>query len=108
MAAKTKFRGSMTALVTPFKKDGALDEQDSKTAFWNAFKALGGTRSIAPMGHVRMMAACQPFLSGAISKTVNLPESATVEEIADVYFQGWKLGLKALAVYRETRDAARR
>jgi ribonucleoside-diphosphate reductase alpha chain len=47
------------------------------------------------------MAACQPFLSGAISKTVNLPESATVEEIADVYFQGWKLGLKALAVYRD-------
>jgi len=53
------------------------------------------------MGHVRMMAACQPFLSGAISKTVNLPETATVEEIEDVYFQGWKLGLKALAVYRD-------
>src|SRR5262245_53053726 len=53
------------------------------------------------MGHVRMMAAAQPFLSGAISKTVNLPESATVEEIEDVYLQGWKLGLKALAVYRD-------
>ena len=53
------------------------------------------------MGHVRMMAAAQPFLSGAISKTVNLPETATVEEIADVYLQGWKLGLKALAVYRD-------
>jgi ribonucleoside-diphosphate reductase alpha chain len=53
------------------------------------------------MGHVRMMAAAQPFLSGAISKTVNLPEAATVEEIEDVYFQGWKLGLKALAVYRD-------
>ena len=53
------------------------------------------------MGHVRMMAAAQPFLSGAISKTVNLPESATVDEIADVYLQGWKLGLKALAVYRD-------
>ncbi len=60
-----------------------------------------GERAIAPMGHVRMMAATQPFLSGAISKTVNLPESATVEEIADVYVQGWKLGLKALAVYRD-------
>ena len=60
-----------------------------------------GARAIKPMGHVRMMAAAQPFLSGAISKTVNLPESATVEEIADVYFQGWKLGLKALAVYRD-------
>jgi ribonucleoside-diphosphate reductase alpha chain len=53
------------------------------------------------MGHVRMMAAVQPFLSGAISKTVNLPETATVEEIEDVHFQGWKLGLKALAVYRD-------
>jgi ribonucleoside-diphosphate reductase alpha chain len=53
------------------------------------------------MGHVRMMAAAQPFLSGAISKTVNLPEDATVDEIEDVYFQGWKLGLKALAVYRD-------
>ena len=60
-----------------------------------------GERSIAPMGHVRMMAAVQPFLSGAISKTVNMPETATVEEIEDVYFQGWKLGLKALAVYRD-------
>ena len=60
-----------------------------------------GERSIAPMGHVRMMAAAQPFLSGAISKTVNLPEDATVEEIEDVYLQGWKLGLKALAVYRD-------
>jgi ribonucleoside-diphosphate reductase alpha chain len=53
------------------------------------------------MGHVRMMAAVQPFLSGAISKTVNLPETATVEDIENVYFQGWKLGLKALAVYRD-------
>jgi ribonucleoside-diphosphate reductase alpha chain len=53
------------------------------------------------MGHVRMMAAVQPFLSGAISKTVNMPETATVEEIAEVYFQGWKYGLKALAIYRD-------
>ena len=60
-----------------------------------------GARAIKPMGHVRMMAAAQPFLSGAISKTVNLPETATVEDIEDVYFQGWKLGLKALAVYRD-------
>src|SRR4029079_650048 len=60
-----------------------------------------GERAIKPMGHVRMMAAAQPFLSGAISKKVNLPATATVEEIADVYFQGWKLGLKALAVYRD-------
>jgi len=66
-----------------------------------AFKAVGGTRSIAPMGHVRMMAAVQPFLSGAISKTVNLPHDATVEDIEEVYQQGWRLGLKAIAIYRD-------
>jgi ribonucleoside-diphosphate reductase alpha chain len=66
-----------------------------------AFKAVGGTRSIAPMGHVRMMAAVQPFLSGAISKTVNLPPDATVEEIETIYQEGWKLGLKAIAIYRD-------
>jgi ribonucleoside-diphosphate reductase alpha chain len=65
------------------------------------FDCAMGERTIAPMGHVRMMAAAQPFLSGAISKTVNMPESATIEEIEDTYFQGWKLGLKAIAVYRD-------
>jgi ribonucleoside-diphosphate reductase alpha chain len=60
-----------------------------------------GERAITPMGHVRMMAATQPFISGAISKTVNMPETATIEEVADVYYQGWKLGLKALAIYRD-------
>ncbi|MEU5873697.1 vitamin B12-dependent ribonucleotide reductase [Glycomyces sp. NPDC047369] len=65
------------------------------------FDCAMGERAIAPMGHVLMMAAVQPFLSGAISKTVNLPESATVEDIEEVYFQGWKLGLKALAIYRD-------
>ncbi|MBU6375746.1 MAG: vitamin B12-dependent ribonucleotide reductase [Bdellovibrionales bacterium] len=60
-----------------------------------------GVRYIAPMGHVRMMAATQPFLSGAISKTVNLPNETTVEEIEDIYYQGWKLGLKAVALYRD-------
>ncbi|MHA6524788.1 vitamin B12-dependent ribonucleotide reductase [Tessaracoccus sp. G1721] len=68
---------------------------------YEVFDTAMGARSIKPMGHVRMMAAVQPFLSGAISKTVNLPETATVEEIEDVYLQGWKLGLKALAVYRD-------
>ncbi len=66
-----------------------------------AFTPANGTRSIAPMGHVRMMAAVQPFLSGAISKTVNMPSSATAEEIADCYVQAWKLGLKAIAIYRD-------
>ncbi|MFZ1410924.1 MAG: vitamin B12-dependent ribonucleotide reductase [Micropruina sp.] len=72
-----------------------------KVEHYDVFDTAMGQRSIRPMGHVRMMAAVQPFLSGAISKTVNLPESASVEEIADVYLQGWKLGLKALAVYRD-------
>ena len=66
-----------------------------------AFKAQKGTRSIQPMGHVRMMAAVQPFLSGAISKTVNMPEAATVQEIFDTYVQAWRLGLKAIAIYRD-------
>ena len=60
-----------------------------------------GARAIKPMGHVKMMAAAQPFVSGAISKTVNMPETATVEDVQDIYYQGWKLGLKALAIYRD-------
>ncbi|HZU57728.1 MAG TPA: vitamin B12-dependent ribonucleotide reductase [Actinocrinis sp.] len=71
-----------------------------KQAHYEVFDCAMGERSIAPMGHVKMMAAIQPHLSGAISKTVNMPESATVEEIEEIYFQGWKLGLKALAIYR--------
>jgi ribonucleoside-diphosphate reductase alpha chain len=66
-----------------------------------AFRALNGTRSIHYMGHVKMMGAVQPFLSGAISKTVNLPPDATPEEIAGVYLEGWKQGLKAIAIYRD-------
>ena len=66
-----------------------------------SFKPAKGTRSIAYMGHLKMMAAAQPFISGAISKTVNLPESASVEEISEAYIQAWKLGLKAVAVYRD-------
>jgi ribonucleoside-diphosphate reductase alpha chain len=66
-----------------------------------AFKPANGERSIHYMGHVRMMGAIQPFISGAISKTVNMPEAATAEEIEKVYLEGWKLGLKAIAVYRD-------
>jgi ribonucleoside-diphosphate reductase alpha chain len=68
---------------------------------YEVFDCAMGERAIGPMGHVRMMAAVQPALSGAISKTVNLPESATVEDIESIYMEGWKLGLKALAVYRD-------
>jgi ribonucleoside-diphosphate reductase alpha chain len=78
-----------------------IDAPGLKPEHYEVFDTAMGQRAIKPMGHVRMMAAAQPFLSGAISKTVNLPESATVDEIADVYLQGWKLGLKALAVYRD-------
>ena len=66
-----------------------------------AFKPVNGDRSIHYMGHVRMMGAIQPFLSGAISKTVNMPAAATADEIEQVYLEGWKLGLKAIAIYRD-------
>jgi ribonucleoside-diphosphate reductase alpha chain len=68
---------------------------------YEVFDCAMGERAISPMGHVRMMAAVQSHLSGAISKTVNMPESATVEDIERIYFEGWKLGLKALAIYRD-------
>ncbi|MDT4937457.1 MAG: ribonucleoside-diphosphate reductase alpha chain [Pseudonocardiales bacterium] len=78
-----------------------IDAPGLRAEHYEVFDCAMGARAIKPMGHVRMMAAAQPFLSGAISKTVNLPETATVEDIEDVYYQGWKLGLKALAVYRD-------
>ncbi|MDP9391687.1 MAG: vitamin B12-dependent ribonucleotide reductase [Actinomycetota bacterium] len=68
---------------------------------YEVFDCAMGERAISPMGHVRMMAAVQPFVSGAISKTVNMPESATIEDVEKIYFEGWKLGLKALAIYRD-------
>ncbi|QFG68073.1 vitamin B12-dependent ribonucleotide reductase [Ornithinimicrobium pratense] len=93
---------TIEAIVEYIAENGhVIDAPGLKTEHYEVFDCAMGVRSIAPMGHVRMMAAVQPFLSGAISKTVNLPESATVEEIEDVHLQGWKLGLKALAVYRD-------
>jgi ribonucleoside-diphosphate reductase alpha chain len=71
------------------------------TVFDCAFKPANGTRSIHYMGHLKMMGAVQPFISGAISKTINMPSSATVEEIEQAYYEAWKLGLKAVAVYRD-------
>ena len=70
------------------------------------FDVAVGERAISHMGHIKMMAAVQPFVSGAISKTVNMPESTTVDDIADAYVQGWKLGLKALAIYRDGSKTA--
>jgi ribonucleoside-diphosphate reductase alpha chain len=82
--------------------EGAPHVKDEHLAVFDcSFKPAKGTRSIAYMGHLRMMAAAQPFISGAISKTVNLPESASVEDIMEAYLQAWKLGLKAVAVYRD-------
>ncbi len=79
----------------PHLRDEHLDVFDC------AFKPANGTRSIHYNGHLKMMAAVQPFISGAISKTVNMPEASTAAEIAQVYIDGWKLGLKAIAVYRD-------
>jgi len=74
----------------------ALREKD-----YPVFSCAIGENAIKPMGHVKMMAAIQPFISGAISKTVNLPETATVADVKEIYLEGWKLGLKAIAIYRD-------
>ncbi|WP_414689966.1 vitamin B12-dependent ribonucleotide reductase [Nocardioides sp.] len=90
------------AIVAFIGENGhVIDAPGLKQEHYEIFDTAMGVRSLKAMGHVRMMAACQPFLSGAISKTVNLPETATVEEIEDVYMQSWKLGLKATAIYRD-------
>src|SRR5205085_12448012 len=65
-----------------------------------------GERAISHMGHIKMMAAAQPFISGAISKTVNMPADTTVDDIADAYTQAWRLGVKALAIYRDGSKTA--
>jgi len=90
------------AVVAHISEHGnVIDAPGLRPEHYEVFDTAMGARAIKPMGHVRMMAAVQPFLSGAISKTVNLPESASVDDIADVYMEGWRLGLKAIAVYRD-------
>ncbi len=82
--------------------EGAPHLADEHLAVFDcAFKPANGSRSIHHMGHLRMLAAAQPFISGAISKTINMPEESTPEEIRDAYVEGWKLGLKAVAIYRD-------
>src|SRR5437868_3997797 len=82
--------------------EGAPHLQDEHLKVFDcAFKPVKGIRSIAPMGHVGMMAAVQPFISGSMSKTVNLPTDATVEDIQQTYVESWKLGLKCIAIYRD-------
>jgi ribonucleoside-diphosphate reductase alpha chain len=82
--------------------EGAPHVRESDLAVFDcSFKPAKGTRTISYMGHVKMMAATQPFISGAISKTVNLPAEATIDDIMEAYIQSWKLGLKAVAIYRD-------
>ncbi|WP_405868773.1 MULTISPECIES: vitamin B12-dependent ribonucleotide reductase [unclassified Streptomyces] len=78
-----------------------VDAPGLKHGHYEVFDCAMGERSISAMGHVRMMAAIQPWISGALSKTVNLPETATVEDVEEVYFEAWKMGVKALAIYRD-------
>ena len=93
---------TIEAIVEYISEHGnIIDAPGLKPEHYTVFDCAMGIRSISAMGHVHMMASCQPFLSGAISKTVNLPADASVEEIEEVYYQGWKLGIKALAVYRD-------
>jgi ribonucleoside-diphosphate reductase alpha chain len=82
--------------------EGAPHLKDDDLAVFDcAFKPMNGSRSIHYMGHVKMMGAVQPFISGAISKTINMPTDATVEDIMHAYMESWKLGLKAVAIYRD-------
>ena len=93
---------TIEAIIDFISNNGhVVDAPGLKPEHYAIFDTAMGERAITPMGHVRMMAAAQPFLSGAISKTVNMPESATVEEVAEIYFEAWKMGIKALAIYRD-------
>ena len=83
------------------EKGHVIDAPGLRPEHYDIFDCAMGDRAITPMGHVRMMSAVQPFLSGAISKTVNMPESATIEEVEEIYFEAWKMGIKALAIYRD-------
>ncbi|NVI33369.1 vitamin B12-dependent ribonucleotide reductase, partial [Streptomyces sp. CAI-17] len=90
------------AIVAHIAEHGnVIDAPALKPEHYEVFDCAMGERSISAMGHVRMMAAIQPWISGALSKTVNLPETATVEDVEEVYFEAWKLGVKALAIYRD-------
>src|SRR6267378_446595 len=100
---KHGYRNSQVTVLAPTGTiEGAPHIKDDHLAVFDcSFKPAKGTRSIHYMGHLKMMAAAQPFISGAISKTVNLPNAATVDDIVEAYIQAWKLGVKAVAVYRD-------
>jgi ribonucleoside-diphosphate reductase alpha chain len=95
-----------SAITTYIEQQGTIEgapglRDEHLAVFDCAFKPQNGQRSISHMGHIKMMGAVQPFISGAISKTVNLPETATVEDVADAYLEAWKHGVKAIAIYRD-------
>ena len=96
----------MNAIVTYIDKEGTIEgapalKPEHLPVFDCSLTPMGGARSISWRGHLRMMAAAQPFLSGAISKTINMPEESTVDEVMQAYVESWKLGLKAVAIYRD-------
>jgi ribonucleoside-diphosphate reductase alpha chain len=86
--------------------NSVLDAPHLRTEHYPVFHTAMGTQPIHYMGHVRMMAAAQPFISGAISKTVNMPEEVTVEEVEELFVESWRLGLKAVAIYRDNCKVA--
>ncbi len=95
-----------SAITTYIEQQGTIEgapglRDEHLAVFDCAFKPQNGQRSITHMGHIKMMGAVQPFISGAISKTVNLPETATVDDVAEAYLEAWKHGVKAIAVYRD-------
>ncbi len=93
---------TIEAIIEHIAEHGhVIDAPGLKLEHYSVFDCAMGTRAIPPMGHVRMMSAVQPFLSGAISKTVNMPETATIDEVKQIYREGWKTGLKAIAIYRD-------
>ena len=95
--------GAITTYIEQYGTiEGAPGIKDEDLAVFDcAFKPQNGVRTIHHMGHIKMMGAVQPFISGAISKTVNLPETATVDEVSEAYVEAWKHGLKAIAIYRD-------
>ncbi len=105
--AKLGYTESQVQAITKYiDENGTIEgapfvHPEHQPVFDCAFKAQRGTRAIHYMGHVRMMGAVQPFISGAISKTVNVPENATADEIMEVFMQSWKMGVKAIAIYRD-------
>ena len=113
-AALTKLgynTAQINAIVDHIDSSGTIEgaphlKPEHLPVFDCSFRPQNGTRSIHYMGHVRMMAAAQPFISGAISKTINMPEESTVEDIMNAYMESWKLGLKAVAIYRDNSKRA--